>query len=77
MSEIIDKAMILFSRHEGRETQNIFRSMNRAAAALAVEQACWSHLLMFDMRMLKVFLGQRFSYYSCIVNAFYHYVFHD
>lgn len=32
MSEIIDKVMVLFLRYKGRETQNIFRSMNRAAA---------------------------------------------
>lgn len=30
---------------------------------------------MFDMQMLKVFLGHRFNYFSCIVNAFSHSVF--
>lgn len=49
MSKIIDKTMVLFLKHKGRETQNIFRSVNRAAAAAALtaEQAGFKGLVLF------------------------------
>lgn len=70
MSQIIDKAIVLFLKHKGRETQNIFRSVNTAvaltAAALPAEQACGEGLFFFpagdncscfDMFMVKVAPG--------------------
>lgn len=47
MSEIIDKAMVLFLRHKGGETQNIFTA---AAAALSAEQASYGCLVLFMHR---------------------------
>lgn len=50
MYEFIDKAMVLFLKHKGREIQNILRSRDRAAAAAAAltgEQACCGCLDLF------------------------------
>lgn len=49
MSEIIDRVMVLFLKHKGRETRDIFRSMNRAAAAAAAA-------LTAETGLLRVFL---------------------
>ena len=46
MSQIIDKAIVLFLKHKGRETQNEFRSVS-TAAALTAEQACGEGFVSF------------------------------
>lgn len=59
MSQIIDKVIVLFLKHKGRETQNIFRSVNTAvaltAAALTAEQACGEGLVFSCWRQLFMF----------------------
>lgn len=62
MYEFIDKAVVLFLRHKGREirtysgagTELLLLSLVNKPVVGVWFFSCWSHLFMFDMRMLKV-----------------------
>lgn len=77
MSEIIDKTMVLLSTKERKpeqiqeHEQSCFSHCWTGLLRVFWLSFYWSHPFLFDMWMLKVVQGQRFSYCTCILNGFY------